>query len=88
MPQMIEEQFYVNHPEVRKICEEATKHIAGYLNESSLTAEETEIVRIFVENLMGEITDAEMTVISTLQTALVGRIESDVYRHKVAAMEM
>ena len=91
VPQMIEQQFYVNHPEARKIREEAKKHIAGYINASSLTAEETEIVRILVENLMGEITDAEMTVVSTLQSALVGRIEPDIYRRvgleQVARME-
>ena len=31
-------------------------------------------------NLMGEITDASMTVMATLQSALIGRVEPDVYR--------
>lgn len=91
VPQMVESQFYVNHPEARKIPESIAKHIAGYANASALTSEEMSIVQILVNNLMGEITDAEMTVTASLQSALVGRIEPDAYRRvgleQVAGME-
>lgn len=91
VPQMVESQFYVNHPEARRIPESIAKHIAGYANASALTSEEMSIVQILVNNLMGEITDAEMTVTASLQSALVGRIEPDIYRRvgleQVAGME-
>ena len=78
---MIEQMFYVRVPEARKIeGETARKHFQGYINALSLTAEQTDIVERLVQNLMGEITDASMTVMATLQSALIGRTEPDVYR--------
>ena len=78
---MIEKQFYVAHPEARRIEGETTvKHLRGYLNAGSLTAEQHAIVDQLVANLMGEITDASVTVMATVQSALIGRIEPDVYR--------
>ena len=78
---MIEKQFYVNHPEARRIQGESlTKHIRAYNNAAALTAEQHAIVDQLVANLMGEITDASVTVMATVQSALIGRIEPDVYR--------
>ncbi len=83
VPRMIEKQFYVSHPEARKSLafpETAEKHRRGYLNASSLTAEQTDIVNRLTMNLMGELTDAAMTVMTTLQEAILGRTEPDLYR--------
>ena len=73
--------FYVRVPEARRIEGETTKkHLRGYLNAAALTAEQHAIVDQLVANLMGEITDASVTVMATVQSALIGRIEPDVYR--------
>ena len=78
---MIEKQFYVAHPEARRVQGESlTKHIRAYNNAAALTAEQHAIVDQLVANLMGEITDASVTVMATVQSALIGRIEPDVYR--------
>lgn len=89
---MIEKMFYVRVPEARRIeSETARKHLAGYQNAAALTGEQYAVIDKLVTNLMGEITDASMTVMATLQSALVGRIEPDVYRRvgleKVAVMQ-
>lgn len=77
----IEKQFYTAHPEVRRVPGESiTKHIRAYNNAAALTAEQHAIVDQLVANLMGEITDASVTVMATVQSALIGRIEPDVYR--------
>lgn len=80
VPRMIEKEFYVRVPEARKIEEPVEKHVEGYKNALTLTAEQTDVVQRLVMNLMGEITDASMTVMSTLQSALIGRVEPDIYR--------
>lgn len=87
VPKMIEKQFYVRVPEARKaleVPETAAKHAAGYYNAGvgspALSASQHAIVDQLVMNLMGEITDASMTVMATLQSALIGRVEPDVYR--------
>ena len=70
-------------PEARKsleVPETAAKHAAGYANAAMLTGEQHAIVDQLVASLMGEITDASMTVMATLQSALIGRVEPDVYR--------
>lgn len=78
---MIEKQFYVSHPEARRVPGESiTKHIRAYNNAAALTAEQHAIVDQLVAALMGEITDAAMTSMATVQSALIGRIEPDVYR--------
>lgn len=81
VPRMVEKMFYVRVPEARRIeGETPEKHLRGYLNASTLTGEQHAIVDQLVSSLMGEITDASMTVMATLQSALIGRIEPDVYR--------
>lgn len=80
VPKMIEKQFYVRVPEARKIIEPKAKHIAGYQNAEALTSTQYSIIDRLTQNLLGEITDAEMTVMATLQNALIGRTEPDIYR--------
>lgn len=81
VPRMIEREFYVRVPEARRIKGETVqKHAAGYANAAALTGEQTAIVDRLVMNLMGEITDACMTAMATVQSAVIGRIEPDVYR--------
>ena len=81
VPLMIEKMFYVRVPEARRIeGETVEKHLAGYTNAALLTGEQHAVVDMLVMNLMGEITDASMTAMATLQSALVGRVEPDIYR--------
>lgn len=81
VPRMVEKQFYTAHPEARRVQGESlTKHIRAYNRAAALTAEQHAIVDQLVANLMGEITDASVTVMATVQSALIGRIEPDVYR--------
>ena len=80
-PKAIEKMFYVRVPEARRIeGETPEKHLRGYLNASTLTGEQHAIVDQLVASLMGEITDATITAHATVQSALIGRVEPDVYR--------
>lgn len=81
VPRMIEREFYVRVPQARRIAgETAYKHAAAYANAAALTGEQHAIVDRLVMNLMGEITDAGLTAMAAVQSALIGRIEPDVYR--------
>lgn len=80
VPKMIERQFYVRVPEARKIEEPVSKHVSGYANAAALTAEQYSIIDNLVSNLMGEIVESENTVMKTLESALVGRRENDIFR--------
>lgn len=80
VPIMIEKQFYVRVPEARKILEPVEKHIAGYENAGALTSTQYSIVQQLINNLMGEIVESGLVVMSTLKNALIGRTENDVYR--------
>ena len=78
---MVEKMFYVRVPEARRIDGETVeKHRRGYLNASALSGEQYAIVDQLVASLMGEITDATITALATVQSALIGRVEPDVYR--------
>lgn len=83
-PKAIEKMFYVRVPEARRIeGETVEKHRRGYLNAgvgADLTAEQYAIVDRLVSSLMGEITDATITAMATVQSALIGRTTPDVYR--------
>lgn len=80
-PKAIEKMFYVRVPEARRIeGETPEKHRRGYLNAATLTGEQHAIVDQLVASLMGEITDATITALTTVQSALIGRVEPDVYR--------
>ena len=94
VPKMIEKQFYVRVPEARKILdipETVEKHLAGYANAAALTGEQTTIVEQLTMQMMERITDAAITTMSTLQSAIIGRVEPDIYRRvgleQVAAMQ-
>ena len=91
VPKMVERQFYVRVPEARKILEPVEKHLTGYKNAAALTGEQHAIVDLLTMNLMGEIVEAENTVLTRLQEALLGRTEPDIYRSTglgaVAAMQ-
>ena len=91
VPQMIERQFYVQHPEARKLYETVKKHTAGYQNAGTLTAAQTDIVQRLAMNLMGEITEATATVSASLESMLIGRTTPDIFRRvgleQVASME-
>ena len=91
VPQMIERQFYVQHPEARKLYETVKKHTAGYENAGTLTAAQTDIVQRLTMNLMGEITEATATVGASLEAMLIGRTTPDIFRRvgleQVVSME-
>ena len=80
VPKMVEKQFYARVPEARKILEPVEKHISGYANAEALTATQYSIIDRLVTNLMGEIVEASQVSMSTLQNALIGRTENDVFR--------
>lgn len=80
VPKMIEREFYVGNPEARRFFESVKKHEAGYANAAALTGEQMDVVQRLTTQLMGEITDASMTVMETVQSALIGRVEPDIYR--------
>lgn len=80
-PALVEKQFYVRVPEARRIAGETQRrHLAGYANAHALTGEQTAIVDRLVQNLMGEVTAASVTVMESLQSALVGRPQQDLFR--------
>lgn len=81
VPRMVEKQFYTAHPEARRAQGESlTKHIRAYNRAAALTSEQHAMVDQLVAALMGEITDATVTAMATVQSALIGRTDPDVYR--------
>lgn len=58
---------------------------------ANLDATQMDIVQRLTQNLMGELTDASMTVMAAIQSAILGRVEPDIYRRvgleQVAAMQ-
>lgn len=80
-PLMIEKMFYVRVPEARKMeGMTAAQNLMAYQKAAALTGEQHAIVDQLVASLMGEITDATITALATVQSALIGRVEPDVYR--------
>lgn len=81
VPLMIEKMFYVRVPEARKMeGMTAAQNLMAYRNAAALTGEQHAVIDQLVSSLMGEITDAAITAYATVQSALIGRIEPDVYR--------
>lgn len=81
VPRMIEKMFYVRVPEARRMDGmTAAQNLMAYRNAAALTGEQYAIVDQLVASLMGEITDASITALATVQSALIGRVEPDVYR--------
>ena len=80
-PLLVEKMFYVRVPEARKMeGMTAAQNLMAYRNAAALTGEQYAIVDQLVASLMGEITDASITAYATVQSALIGRVEPDVYR--------
>lgn len=82
-PRMLEAQFYVLHPEARKPMEEPEtpeKHMLGYKHARALTSEQMDIVQRLTMSLMGQVAEASQTVSGTLESALLGRREEDIFR--------
>lgn len=76
VPTMVESNFYVHHPEARRILNEpGEKHLRAYKAAETLTGEQIDLAQRLTQNLMGEITDATITAFATVQSALIGRIE-------------
>lgn len=81
VPLMIEKMFYVRVPEARRMeGMTAAQNLMAYRNAAALTGEQHAVIDQLVSSLMGEITDAAITAYATVQSALIGRIEPDVYR--------
>lgn len=81
VPLLVEKMFYVRVPEARKMeGMTAAQNLMAYRNAAALTGEQYAIVDQLVASLMGEITDASITAYATVQSALIGRVEPDVYR--------
>lgn len=77
----IEKMFYVRVPEARRMeGMTAAQNLMAYRNAAALTGEQHAVIDQLVSSLMGEITDAAITAYATVQSALIGRIEPDVYR--------
>ena len=92
VPLMIEKMFYVRVPEARRMeGMTAAQNLMAYRNAAALTGEQTTIVEQLTMQMMEKITDAAMTTMSTLQSAIIGRVEPDIYRRvgleQVAAMQ-
>lgn len=80
-PLLVEKMFYVRVPEARKMeGMTAAQNLMAYRNAAALTGEQRAVIDQLVSSLMGEITDATITAYATVQSALIGRIEPDVYR--------
>lgn len=96
VPKMIEQEFYVNHPEARlpEMALTAEQHAAAYRAAlelaapeltktapvTSLTAEQTDIMQRLTVNFMSELDAASEHVMRSFESALVGRREDDIFR--------
>ena len=81
VPRLVESHFYAHHPEARTIPGESIeKHRTAYFNAQALTSTQSDIVQRLTMNLMGQLTDGNMTVLAGLQSVLLGRVEPDIYR--------
>ncbi len=77
IPQMVEWEFYVHHPEARRVPEAVAKHQAGYYN--ALSIGRAAIADQLAANAQGEVWQASHTVRQTLESALIGRREPDAF---------
>lgn len=77
IPQMVEREFYVHHPEARRVPEAAAKHQAAYNN--ALSIGQAAIAEQLAANAQAEVLQAGRTVRQALENALVGRREPDAF---------
>lgn len=91
VPKMVEKQFYARVPEARRVLEPVEKHLRGYAAAEALTATQYDVVQQLVNNLMGEIVEAELHVMQSLRESVIGPPRNDVFRRvglqTVASME-
>ena len=83
IPHMIEKMFYVRVPEAPKkqvVTETPVNPFSGYVNATTLTSTQTDIVQKLALNLATELSDASVVAMSSLENALIGRRENDVFR--------
>lgn len=85
VPKMVETEFYVHHPEQRKIpwtglSEPVEKHIKGYEN-AKLTGTQTRVAEILTRQLMLDIDEACDTAEKNLENIILGRRKDDAVRH-------
>lgn len=80
VPKMIEKQFYARVPEARRALEPAARQARGYAAAEALTSTQTDVVQQLINNLMGEVVTAEMHVMSSLKSSLIGPTREDVFR--------
>nr|DAK02320.1 MAG TPA: minor capsid protein [Caudoviricetes sp.] len=80
VPKMVEKQFYVRVPEARRILEPVEKHLRGYAAAEALTATQYDVVQQLVNNLMGEVIEAELHVIQSLRESVIGPPRNDAFR--------
>ena len=81
VPQMIEKMFYVRVPEARKLATTARQALIGYQNAMKLSSTQMDAVQLLTLNLMEEIKEASETAYKEMERALIGRVESDVFRY-------
>lgn len=77
IPQMVEWEFYVHHPEARHVPEAVAKHQAGYYN--ALSIGQAAIADQLAANAQAEVWQASHTVRQALESALIGRREPDAF---------
>lgn len=77
IPQMVEREFYVYHPEARRVSEAVAKHQAAYYN--ALSIGQAVIAEQLAANAQAEVLQAGRTVRQTLENVLVGRREPDAF---------
>ncbi len=83
VPQVIEAQFYVHHPQARKpLAEPETpeKHLLGYKNARALTGEQMNVVQMLTTSAMAKLAEGNMTAVQNLEEALLGRRADDIFR--------
>lgn len=81
VPQMIEKMFYARVPEARKLATTARQALMGYQNALKLSSTQMDAVQLLTLNLMEEIKEASETAYKEMERALIGRVESDVFRY-------
>lgn len=79
VPKMVEWEFYVKHPEARRINEPISKHLEGYKN-AKMTGLETKVEEILVRQLMLEVDSSLNYTKKNLESIILGRKKGDTLR--------
>lgn len=80
VPRMIEREFYVRLPGLRRMRTTAEASARAYEHAFALTAEQTDVVQRLTVSAMTDIEDASATAAQRLEDVIIGRREPDVYR--------